>query len=99
MTERLDDGRRGQMGVRAGRFVHRWLALGAVLALAVVSAAVASAARHRPKPTTQVAITRDRHGIPHIVARNFDALGLGEGYAFAQDNLCTFADDIVTLEG
>ena len=33
------------------------------------------------------------------MANSFAALGYGEGYAFAQDNLCTFADDIVTLEG
>ena len=47
----------------------------------------------------EVTITRDSAGIPHIVGRNFTALGYGEGYAFAQDNLCTFANDIVTLEG
>ena len=51
------------------------------------------------KSTAQVTITRDRNGVAHIVAKNFTALGLGEGYAFAQDNLCTFADDIVTLRG
>jgi acyl-homoserine-lactone acylase len=37
--------------------------------------------------------------VPHIVAANFTALGYGEGYAFAQDNLYTFANDIVTVEG
>ena len=47
----------------------------------------------------QVTVTRDRNGVAHIVAKNFTALGLGEGYAFAQDNLCTFADDIVTVRG
>ena len=47
----------------------------------------------------EVTVTRDGAGIPHIVARNFTALGYGEGYAFSQDNLCTFANDIVTLEG
>ena len=46
-----------------------------------------------------VSITRDSAGIPHIVARNFTALGYGEAYSFARDNLCTFADDIVTVEG
>ena len=62
-----------------------------------VSAAVASARpRHKPKPTSPGHVTRDRNGVAHIVAKNFTALGLGEGYAFAQDNLCTFAADIVT---
>jgi acyl-homoserine-lactone acylase len=46
-----------------------------------------------------VTITRDSAGVAQIVARNFAALGYGEGYVFAQDNLCTFANDIVTLEG
>jgi acyl-homoserine-lactone acylase len=50
-------------------------------------------------PLDQVSITRDGAGIPHIRAKNFDLLGIGEGYAFAQDNLCTFADDVVTLNG
>jgi acyl-homoserine-lactone acylase len=51
------------------------------------------------KLANEVTITRDGAGVPHIVAQNFTALGYGEGYAFAQDNLCTFANDIVTLEG
>ncbi len=46
-----------------------------------------------------VTVTRDSGGIPHIVAGSYKLLGVGEGYAFAQDNLCTFANDIVTLEG
>jgi acyl-homoserine-lactone acylase len=46
-----------------------------------------------------VTITRDRAGVPHVVAKNFTALGYGEAYVFAQDNLCTFANDIVTVEG
>ena len=99
MAERLHGGRRGQTGLRTRRSAHTWLALSAVLALAVVSAAVASAAGHKPKPTSQVTVTRDRNGVAHIVAKNFTALGLGEGYAFAQDNLCTFAADIVTVRG
>ena len=96
MAQRLHDGRRGQTGLRT-RSGHTWLALCAVLALAVTSAAVASAAAHKPTPTTQVTVTRDRNGVAHIVAKNFTALGRGEGYAFAQDNLCTFAADIVTV--
>src|SRR5579884_900116 len=63
--------------------------------------AVAAARGHRRSRSSSgaglVTITRDRSGIPHIVARNFTALGFGEGYAFAQDNLCTFANDVVTL--
>jgi len=44
-----------------------------------------------------VSVVRDTAGIPHFRAHDFVSLGYGEGYAFAQDNLCTFADDVVTL--
>jgi acyl-homoserine-lactone acylase len=73
---------------------------------AAVAATSAFGAGHATNRTTwtapgggAVTITRDSAGIPHIVANNFTALGYGEGYTFAQDNLCTFADDIVTVEG
>ncbi len=49
--------------------------------------------------SSAITVTRDSAGIPHIVADNFTALGYGEGYSFAQDNLCTFANDVVTVEG
>ncbi len=44
-------------------------------------------------------ITRTEGGIPHIVGANFGDVGYGYGYAFAQDNLCTMANDYVTVEG
>src|ERR1700754_3257796 len=44
-------------------------------------------------------IRRTEFGIPHILAANFGDLGYGYGYAFAQDNLCTLADLIVTTDG
>ncbi len=46
-----------------------------------------------------VTVTRDTNGIPHIVASNFEGLGYGEAWAFAQDNFCTLAQDFVTVEG
>ena len=75
--------------------------------LAAAPSAFASApaviARHKVKSVaTQkvlATITRDKAGIPHIVAKNFYALGYGEGISFAADNLCTFANDLVTVEG
>jgi acyl-homoserine-lactone acylase len=70
----------------------------AVFAAVTVTVAFGAGARG-PGLSGAVRITRDRAGIPHIVAGNFAALGYGEGYAFAQDNLCTFANDVVTLEG
>jgi len=46
-----------------------------------------------------VTIVRDSDGIPHITAANFTALGYGEAWAFSQDNLCTLAQDFVTVNG
>jgi acyl-homoserine-lactone acylase len=74
----------------------------ALVAIASLAASGPARARSRRAPgalSRQVTITRDRAGVPHIVARTFTALGYGEGFAFAQDNLCTFAQDIVTVEG
>jgi acyl-homoserine-lactone acylase len=36
-------------------------------------------------------------GIPHVIADDYGSLGFGSGYAFAQDHLCTFADQIVMV--
>src|SRR5215203_6986967 len=65
------------------------------LALAASLVAVVPAAADAAKP--RVSVTRDSAGIPHIVGKDFRSVGYGEGYAYAQDNLCTFADDVITL--
>jgi acyl-homoserine-lactone acylase len=44
-------------------------------------------------------IRRTEGGFPHIEARTWQGLGYGFGYAFAQDDLCTMADDYVTVDG
>ena len=61
--------------------------------------------RHRPRhnrrgTTNSAAVTirRTDHGIPHIQASSFQGAGEGYGYAFAQDDLCTMADDYVTVD-
>src|ERR1700761_6894567 len=81
-------------------------ACAATVAAAAIPAGTAFAASHATNARSHgtsnggaVTVTRDTAGIPHIVARNFTALGYGEGYAVAQDNLCTFANDVATLEG
>jgi acyl-homoserine-lactone acylase len=79
-----------------------WLVRLIVFALALFACAAPSAlaAQHRRGHARNVAaITRDSAGIPHITARNYRGLGYGDGYAFAQDNLCTLADLFVTVEG
>lgn len=48
------------------------------------------------RPSAQIRYTTG--GIPHILAHDWTGLGFGYGYAFAQDNLCTMANDYVTVE-
>ncbi len=73
-------------------------AVAASLAAAVVASGLASAA-----PATaagyDVTVTRTEFGIPHIKAADYASLGYGYAYAFAQDDLCTMADDYVTVDG
>lgn len=44
-------------------------------------------------------IVRTEMGIPHITAKDFGSLGYGQGYAFAEDNLCLMMEDFVTIRG
>jgi acyl-homoserine-lactone acylase len=62
----------------------------AVLAVLLALPAVAGA---------DVTIRRSAHGIPHVSASDFRSLGEGYGFAFAEDNLCTMADQYVTVRG
>ncbi|MET8704448.1 penicillin acylase family protein [Kitasatospora sp. NPDC004723] len=79
------------------------LAAGLLTALAPASAQAAGAdlaagpGADRGGWTTE--IRRTEYGVPHIVARDFGGLGYGYGYAFAQDNLCQLADQVVSMRG
>lgn len=47
-------------------------------------------------------VTRTPLGIPHVKsnrADDFGSIGYGLGYAFSEDNLCVFLDDVVTIRG
>jgi len=44
-------------------------------------------------------IVRTTHGIPHVTAGNYRDLGFGLAYAYASDNVCALADQIVTVNG
>ncbi|GMU07873.1 acylase [Corallococcus caeni] len=48
-----------------------------------------------PKYTAK--IKRTSFGIPHITADNYGSLGFGQGYAFAQDHVCTLADQVLKV--
>jgi len=45
-----------------------------------------------------VIIRRTSYGIPHIWATSYEGAGEGYGYAFAQDDICTMANDYVTVD-
>ena len=44
-------------------------------------------------------IVRTQYGIPHVTASDYAGVGYGQGYAFAQDNLCLQADKVVSVNG
>jgi acyl-homoserine-lactone acylase len=56
---------------------------------------------HALSPATEASadIRRTAFGVPHIRADNERGLGFGIGYAYAQDNLCLLANEIVTVNG
>lgn len=46
-----------------------------------------------------VTIERTSYGIPHITANDPESLAYGVAYAYAQDNVCMTADQLVTARG
>lgn len=64
----------------------------AVLAAILVSGLLVPAAGGYEAKVRETA-----YGIPHVKAKSWGSGGYGVGYAFAKQNLCTFANDIVTL--
>jgi acyl-homoserine-lactone acylase len=53
----------------------------------------------QPRDRYEATIRRTAYGIPHITAKDSASLGFGEGYAFAQDHLCSLADAVVLARG
>ncbi|WP_395402811.1 penicillin acylase family protein [Pseudoduganella sp. UC29_106] len=51
-----------------------------------------------PKPYSAT-IRYTSYGVPHIKANDFKGAGYGYGYAFAQENICLYAEELVTLHG
>jgi acyl-homoserine-lactone acylase len=70
------------------------LAVGLLALLALLAPAPAAA-----QTGLDATIRRTPHGIPHIEARDYAGLGYGYGYALAEDNLCTIAEQYVTVRG
>src|SRR5215212_9918378 len=68
-------------------------------ALIVVLAVLAPAVLAAPATAYKAQISRTSYGIPHVLAHDWGGLGFGAGYAYAEDNLCTLANEIVTVRG
>lgn len=67
----------------------------AVLASCCLVATCATAAAS----ATQASISWSSLGVPHIQASDDQGLGYGIGYAYARDNLCLLADEVLTVNG
>ena len=78
-------------------------ALAAMLALGACSSDKDDVAAPPPPPQTaariQVEVARTTHGIPHVRAEDYRSLAYGLAYAYAQDNVCMFADSVLTVRG
>lgn len=71
--------------------------------LALAAATLAGCAAPPPSPSPgagdSVTIQRTAYGMPHISAPDFGLLGLGIGYAYAEDNVCQTADALLSARG
>ncbi len=52
-----------------------------------------------PPPEFAATIRTTSFGVPHVLADNFKGAGYGYGHAFAQQNICLYAEELVTLRG
>lgn len=52
-----------------------------------------------PPPKYLAEISRTSFGVPHIKASDEGGLAFGVAYAYAQDNVCQFAEEIATVNG
>jgi len=72
------------------------------LALAIILAACSGGSEHGtppPAPAFAANIMRTSHGVVHVRAEDFRGIGYGLAYAYAQDNVCMFADTLLTVRG
>jgi len=74
------------------------LAALAAASLSFAGSLPASAAANG-KTVYDAQVLRTSYGIPHIQATDWGSLGYGYGYAFAEDNLCVLARDVLVATG
>ncbi|MBP6822888.1 MAG: acylase [Acidobacteria bacterium] len=78
--------------------VRLWPVFGMLCALALLGIRLTETTS-LSKSRYEAEIRRTTNGIPHITAKDMGSLGFGEGYAFAQDHLCSLADQVVKARG
>ncbi|MGH3364824.1 MAG: penicillin acylase family protein [Nocardioidaceae bacterium] len=69
---------------------------------AVTTPGEAAAAESLLRPSNGVykaTIRRTKHGIPHVVAKDYGSLGFGHGHATAETSICSLADTLLTARG
>ncbi len=71
----------------------------ALTALAAAALLAGCAGNPATLADRSVSITRTTYGIPHVTAPNMESLAYGVAYAYAQDNVCMTADQLVTARG
>ncbi|WLI88772.1 penicillin acylase family protein [Massilia sp. R2A-15] len=79
------------------RLVFSWVIIAGVLAACGRSAGTPPAPA--PLPVFKAELARTTHGVAHVRADDFRGLGYGLAYAYAQDNVCMFADSLLTARG
>ena len=78
--------------------IHKWPVLVAMvfcLALFILGGFASEAAANETGKPYKAKVSWTSFGIPHVIASDWGGLGYGYGYAFARDNLCTLAEDVV----
>ncbi|AQZ95157.1 penicillin acylase family protein [Halopseudomonas phragmitis] len=75
------------------------LVAGTVILSGCLSSGGSSSSSPAPSPSADVTITYTTHGVPHVKANDYFGLGYGVAHAQAEHNLCTLAEQVVTLQG
>ena len=83
---------------------QNFTATAAVLALSNVSLLTACQSETSPtatveSPRYEATVTRTHHGVAHITASSWGALGFGEAYAAAEDQVCNMALALLQSRG
>lgn len=73
--------------------------LGALAAGMLACAPVAADRGRDDAGSLRVSIRTTSYGIPHILARSYEELGAGVGYAMARNKICDIAEIFVTVNG